>query len=119
LARELETIGQIAAFSVRMRPIAVLASVWLAVIAGTSSASAFRPPETNSALPTQHQLDQHYADSPPLPYAMNYTDEVARRLGVQDGRWEVFATHPSDPLVPSFRGGVDNGGAMFKLQWQR
>ena len=102
-----------------MRPIAVLALVWFTVMAGTSTASAFRPPETNNALPTQHQLDQRYADSPPLPYAMNYGDEVARRLGVQDGQWEVFATHSSDPLVPSFKGGVDNGGAMFRLQWQR
>jgi len=102
-----------------MRPIAVLVSVLLAVIAGTSSASAFRPPETNGALPTQHQLEQRYADNSPLPYAMNYTDEVARRLGIHDGQWEAFATHSSDPLVPSFKGGVDNGAAMFKLQWQR
>ncbi|HEY1876710.1 MAG TPA: hypothetical protein VGG66_04535 [Rhizomicrobium sp.] len=93
--------------------------VWLAVIAGTFPASAFRPPETNTALPTRHQLDQRYADNPPLPYAMNYGDEIARRLGVQDGRWEVFATHSGDPLVPSFNGGVDNGGAMFRLQWRR
>jgi hypothetical protein len=102
-----------------MRPIAVLALVWLVVIAGTPSASAFRPAETNTALPTQHQLDQRYADSPPPPYAMNYGDEVARRLGVQDGRLQVFATHSNDPLVPSFTGGVDSGGAMFRLQWSR
>jgi hypothetical protein len=50
---------------------------------------------------------------------MSYSDEAARRLGINDGRWEAFATHSNDPLVPSFKGGIDNGAAMFKLQWQR
>lgn len=89
------------------------------MIAGTASASAFRPPDTNTAFPTQHQLELRDADAPADPYAMNYTDEVAQRLGVHDGQWEAFDTNSSDPLMPSFKGGVDGGSAMFKLQWRR
>jgi len=44
-------------------------------------------------------------------------DEAAQRLGVQDGKWEAFDTHSTNPIVPSLKGGVDNGGAMIKLQW--
>jgi len=102
-----------------MRRMTILASTCLALMGGTVSASAFRLPETNAAFPTQHQLDLRYADGQSQPYAMSYTDEVAGRPGVQDGRWEAFETRSSDPLVPSFKGGVDRGGAMFKLQWQR
>ena len=102
-----------------MRPIPALASAFLALIAAIVPASAFRPPETNTAFPSQHQRDLRYADSQTQPYAMNYSDEAARRLGVQDGRWEAFETYSNDPLVPSFKGGVDSGAAMFRLQWQR
>jgi hypothetical protein len=91
----------------------------LALIAGTLSASAFRPLETNNAFPTEHQRELAYADRQSQPYAMSYTDEAARQLGIQDGRWEAFSTHSTDPLVPSLKGGVDSGAAMLKLQWQR
>jgi hypothetical protein len=100
-----------------MRPIRTLACACLALVAGTVLAFAFRPPETNTAFPTEHQQELRYADSQSQPYAMNYTDEAARRLGVHDGQWEAFDTHSSNPLMPSFRGGVDNGSAMLKLQW--
>ena len=95
------------------------AFVCLALAAGTSPALAFRPPETNKAFPTEHQQELRYSDSQRQPYAMNYSDEAAQSLGVHDGRWEAFSTHSSDPLMPSFKGGVDNGSAMLKLQWQR
>ena len=100
-----------------MRPIPILAC--LALIAAIVPASAFRPPQTNTAFPTPHQLELRYQDSQSQPYAMNYSDEAAQNLGVHDGQWEAFKTHSNDPLVPSFKGGVDNGAAMFKLQWQR
>lgn len=82
-------------------------------------ALAFRPPDTNAPMPTEHQQDLRYADAQTSPYAMNYADEAAQRLGVHDGRWEAFDTQSTDPLVPSFKGGVDSGGAMFKLQWSQ
>ena|ERR1700761_7357219 len=100
-----------------MRPYLILSCAGLALILGTTSALAFRPPDTNAAMPTEHQMELRYADAPNQPYAMNYTDEAAQRLGVHDGQWEAFDTHSSDPLMPSFRGGVDNGSAMVKLQW--
>ena len=102
-----------------MRPIPAFVLSCLVLIAATAPAFAFRPPETNTAFPTQNQLDQRYADSQSQPYAMNYSDEAARSLGAHDGRWQAFETYSSDPLVPSFKGGVDNGAAMLKLQWQR
>jgi len=100
-----------------MRPRIILSSTCLALVLGTTSALAFRPPDTNAAMPTEHQQDLRYADAQTQPYAMNYTDEAAQRLGVHDGQWEAFNTHSSDPLMPSFKGGVDNGSAMVKLQW--
>ena len=91
----------------------------LALIAGTTPILAFRSPETNRAFPTEHQLELRSADNQKQPYAMNYTDEAAQTLGIHDGKWEAFDTRSSDPLMPSFKGGVDNGAAMLKLQWQR
>jgi hypothetical protein len=99
-----------------MRPMPALACTLIALMAGIVPCLAFAP--YNAPLPaTQHQLDMRYGDGQSPPYAMSYTDEAAQQLGVHDGRWEAFATHSSDPLVPSFKGGVDNGSAMFKLQW--
>ena len=97
----------------------ILALACLALIAGSASALAFRLPDTNAAFPTQHQQELRYEDRLDLPYAMNYTDGAARRLGVHDGQWEAFKTDSGDPMMPSFQGGVDHGAAMLKLQWQR
>jgi hypothetical protein len=99
-----------------MRPLPILSCACLALVLGTTSALAFRPPDANTET-SEHQMELRYSDAPNQPYAMNYTDEAAQRLGVHDGQWEAFETHPSDPLLPSFRGGVDNGSAMVKLQW--
>jgi hypothetical protein len=100
-----------------MRPLPTLACACLALLAGTVSALAFRPPDTGTTLTTQHQQDLRYGDSQAQPYAMSYTDEAAQRLGVHDGKWEAFDTRSTNPLMPSFKGGVDNGSAMVKLQW--
>lgn len=79
---------------------------------------AFQLPDPRAAPLTQHQLDLRYADSQPQPYAMNYADEAARKLGIENGKWEAFSTHSRDPLMPSFRGGIDGGRAMIGLQWR-
>lgn len=100
-----------------MRLLTPFACSCLVLVLGTAQALAFRPPDTNAPLPTPNQQDQRYADSQPQPYAMNYADEAAQTLGVHDGQWEAFDTHSTDPLVPSFKGGVDRGAAMVKLQW--
>ena len=76
-------------------------------------------PDGNAAPPTEHQIQQRdNAAKPSQPYAMNYTDEAAQTLGVRDGKWEAFDVHSSDPLMPSLKGGIDNGGAMISLQWR-
>jgi hypothetical protein len=100
-----------------MRTKTVLTVAILALIAGSAPAWAFRAPDSNAAWPTEHQLEQRYADQPSQPYAMNYTDEAAQRLGVRDGQWEAFEIHSGNPLMPSLKGGIDNGGAMIRLQW--
>lgn len=81
-------------------------------------AGAFRLPETNAPYPTPHQTELRYADSQKQPYATNYADEAARRLGIEDGKWEAFSTHSSDPLTPRFKGGIEDGRAMIGLQWR-
>jgi hypothetical protein len=93
-----------------------LAFAVLALTAGAAPAWAFATPQTNALLPTQHQLDQRVGDSQTQPYAMNYTDEAAQRLGVKDGKWEAFTTRSSDPV--SLRGGMDSGRPMLSLQWR-
>jgi hypothetical protein len=95
----------------------ILPCACLVLIVETCAASAFQPAVPTPPPPTQHQLDLRYADNQSAPYAMNYTDEAAQQLGIHDGQWEAFDTHSSNPLVPSFKGGVDNGSAMLKLQW--
>ena len=98
-----------------MRRTFVLTFSVFMLVAG--AAKAFRAPETNVAWPTQHQREARYVDNISSPYAMNYADEAAQRLGVHEGRWEAFDTRSSDPLMPSFHGGIDQGRAAISLQW--
>lgn len=98
-----------------MRAFRSLAFAFLAA-AGPAPAWAFRVPDSNAPPPTEHQIAQRYRDSQPRPYAMNYTDEAAQRLGVRDGKWEAFNSR--DPLMPSVKGGMDGGRPMISLQWR-
>ena len=82
-----------------MRCFRSLAFACLTVSVGTTPAWAFRIPDSRAAPLTQHQMDLRYADRRIQPYAMNYADEAARKLGIQDGKWEAFDTHSSDPLI--------------------
>ena len=50
-------------------------------------------------------------DAPSSPYAMNYSDEVARNLGVTNGHMDLFSTR-SDPSTPYVSGGVEQGRAL-------
>ncbi len=79
---------------------------------------AARPIDFSPHYPIEHQQTGTLGDTRPQPYAMSYADEAARSLGVQDGHWEAFNTGASDSLMPSLKGGVDNGSAMIRLQWQ-
>jgi hypothetical protein len=99
-----------------MRGFRSLVLVFLAIAAGATPAWAFRVPDSNTPPPTQHQMDVRYADSQPQPYAMTYTDEAARKLGIQDGQWEAFGARSSDSW--SLKGGMDGGGPMIRLQWR-
>ncbi|HWU56574.1 MAG TPA: hypothetical protein VN175_13785 [Rhizomicrobium sp.] len=103
----------------RVWKIFLASSLLTALIPLTAApAWAFRIPAPDAPYPTPHQRELRYADSPKQPYATNYTDEAARRLGVENGNWEAFSTHPSAPLMPRFRGGIEGGRATIGLQWR-
>ena len=99
-----------------MRCLATLALTIAAFALAPNAAWAFRLPD--SIPVTEHQRELRYADSQAQPYAMTYTDEAARNLGVENGKWEAFSTNSRDPMMPSFRGGIDQGKAMIGLQWR-
>jgi len=78
-------------------------------------AFAFRAPDTNAPVPTPHQRELGYADQERQPYAMSYSDEAARSLGLTDGRWDVFSSQPA--AGATLKGGFDTRGAVLRLQW--
>jgi len=101
-----------------MRCFGTLAFAFLAVAAGPAPAWAFSVSDSSAPPPTQHQLDLRYADSRSQPYAMNYTDEAAQKLGIRDGKWEAFNSRSRDPWMPSLKGGINDGRPMIGLQWR-
>jgi len=102
-----------------MRGFWSLVLAFAALAAASGPACAFRLQDPNAPPLTEHQRELRVADSQTQPYAMNLTDDAARSLGVQDGKWEAFSTQSHDPMMPSFRGGIDQGRAMIGLQWRR
>jgi hypothetical protein len=101
-----------------MRIISILSFGLLALLAASLPAMAFLGPETNTAWPTQHQREARYGDNLTQPYAMNYSDEAAQRLGIRNGNWEAFDAQSSDSLMPSLRGGIEKGRPAISLQWR-
>lgn len=89
-------------------------AAFLSLVAGTAPALAFRIPEPNAPYPTQHQQEARFAE-PQQPWATSYSDEAARRLGVQDGRWEAFGSSDSAPY--RLKGGIGTNGAVLRLTW--
>ncbi len=56
------------------------------------------------------------APRPVSPYPMNYSDHVARSLGIRDGGVALFdARTARDPYAPS----VSLGGTMIRLRWRQ
>jgi hypothetical protein len=78
-------------------------------------AFAFRAPDPNAPWPTPHQREVGYADQERQPYAMSYSDEAARSLGLTDGRWEAFSSQSA--AGATLKGGFDTRGAVLRLQW--
>jgi hypothetical protein len=99
-----------------MRRFGTLAFAVAALAAGTGPGWAFRPLDSNAAWPTEHQKALRYAETRPQPYAMNYTDQAARTLGVREGKWEAFTPRSSN--MPSVKGSMDSGRPMLILQWR-
>ncbi len=88
-----------------------------AVLLVTGPAWAFKVPEANAAWPTPHQQELAYADNARQPYAMTYSDEAARRLGLAGGGWEAFSAHTDNSTNATLKGGFDSHGAVLRLQW--
>ena len=87
----------------------------MAALLVAGPAFAFRVPDPNAPWPTPHQRDVGYADQERQPYAMNYSDEAARSLGLTDGRWEAFNSQSAGGAT--LKGGLDTHGAVLRLQW--
>ena len=102
-----------------MHRFGTLALAFVVLTAGSQAAWAFRVQDANPIPLTEHQMQVRAAESQSQPYAMSYSEEAARSLGVQGGRWDAFSTHSRDPYMPSLRGGIDQGRAMIGLQWRR
>lgn len=99
-----------------MRCFGTFALALAALAAGPGTAWAFRLPDNNAAWPTEHQQRLRLADNQTQPYAMNYTDEAARKLGVKAGQWEAFSPRTGD--MPALKGGLNDGRPMLILQWR-
>ena len=97
-----------------MRGICSLGLAFLALAAAGTSALAFQIPAANVPYPTPHQREA--AINEPHPWAMTYGDEAARRLGVQNGRWEAFGANSADSRF-SLKGGINGQGAVLRLTW--
>ncbi len=89
----------------------------IALSATGTSVQARRVPFQDSLSLQYPGAPQPVREEPASPYAMTYTDEVARSLGVQNGHMDLFSTAPSSGFMPSFSAGVDQGGAMLRLKW--
>jgi hypothetical protein len=88
----------------------------LALTAASAPAQAFRIPDPNASYPIPHQLETHYADSKPQPWSTTYGDEAARRLGMENGRWEAFSADSGGSRF-NLKGGLDTRGAVLRLTW--
>ena len=91
------------------------AGLAVAALLVAGPAFAFRVPDPNAPWPTPHQREAGYADQERQPYAMNYSDEAARSLGLTDGRWEAFNSRSA--AGATLKGGLDTHGAVLRLQW--
>jgi hypothetical protein len=94
-------------------------SAFTAVLLLATPALAVQRPDFTPTRPeTDYHMQARFKTEPVAPYSMNYTDEVAASLGVVGGKADFVDTGRSESaFVPSLKGGVDRGGAMFRLQW--
>jgi hypothetical protein len=93
----------------------VVSGLAVATLLVAGPAFAFRVPDPNAPWPTPHQREVGHADQERQPYAMSYSDEAARSLGLTDGRWEAFKSQ--SPTGTTLKGGFDTRGAVLRLQW--
>jgi hypothetical protein len=97
----------------RAVPLLILFLSWVFIPAAGADPRQFRlPPAPGVHLPKE--------EPPPPAYPLNYADEVARSLGIANGKMDVFSVSPTqdNDLVPSLKGGIDRNGAGVKLQWK-
>ena len=100
-----------------MRDAATICLLTLLLGGAAGSASAAVPGGDQLSTTSYPGAPRPPREAPSSPYAMNYSDEVARNLGMTDGHMDLFSTR-SDPNTPYVSGGVDSGGAMLRLQWR-
>jgi hypothetical protein len=71
------------------------------------------PPLPNPQLQMQRRMAA--LPAAPSPYPMTYTEQVARSLGVRDGRVDLLPAQARNPYSPS----VSLGGGMLRLRWSQ
>lgn len=77
--------------------------------------------QAGNPLASIGQPPKKAAPQEPAPrYPMNYTDELAQRLGIEHGHMDVFSMTPGQEngVMPTIKGGIDRNGAGVKLQWK-
>lgn len=91
------------------------------ILAGAPALAASRIPG-GGGLPTlpdaqaNMQRQMMTAPRPVSPYPMNYSEHVARSLGIRNGGVALFdAQTARDPYAPS----VSLGGSMIRLRWRQ
>ncbi len=97
----------------RAIPLLILFLSWVSIPAAGADPRQLRlPPAPGMHLPKE--------EPPPPAYPLSYADEVARSLGIANGKMDIFTVSPAhdSDLVPSLKGGVDRNGAGVKLQWK-
>lgn len=104
----------------RKFPVVVAA---ILVIATPALADAFARQPKDGAFWLNDQAwpdPQAHPVKPPAPrFTLTYTDGVASRLGVTDGRLDLFERRLNGPgeSGPAFVGAVDHGAAEIRLRW--
>lgn len=83
-------------------------------------ASAVHADPRQLRLPAAPGMHLPKEEPPPPAYPLSYADEVARNLGIANGKMDVFSVSPAhdNDLAPSLKGGIDRNGAGVKLQWK-
>jgi len=88
--------------------------------AGAIDAKIAQSARTEQNVPDQPVKSPSASQDATSPvYPMNYTDELAKSLGVKNGDLDFFSTNSSGNIgsTPTFSAGITHQGAAFRIRW--